>query len=199
MLNDMTVIDRRLERLGSTKMRGTPEERKQMADEEALLTRLMAALEEETPLRDLADYQRRRTQDARRLRGYSRSNRSYAWSTAAMMTRSRPLMGCWARRHFFCVGVWKQRSRRWTKRKQLSFWQISASKNRGSTVQSATVIACSGCKASSPSAEDEVRCMDDAARLYCTGGSRCDPQRSARRALSAPKLSPSTISWPPVR
>jgi GTP-binding protein YchF len=53
ILNDMTVIDRRLERLAGQKNRGTPEERKRMAVEEPLLQRLMAALEEETPLRDL--------------------------------------------------------------------------------------------------------------------------------------------------
>jgi GTP-binding protein YchF len=54
ILNDMTVIDRRLERLAGQKNRGTPEERKRMAVEEPLLQRLMAALDEETPLRDLA-------------------------------------------------------------------------------------------------------------------------------------------------
>ena len=53
MLNDMTVIDRRLERLNGQKNRGTTEERKRMAEEEELLKRLMAALEEEKPLRDL--------------------------------------------------------------------------------------------------------------------------------------------------
>ena len=51
ILNDMTNIDRRLERLKGQKMRGTADERKRMAEEEALLQRLMAALEEETPLR----------------------------------------------------------------------------------------------------------------------------------------------------
>lgn len=51
ILNDMTTIDRRLERLKGQKMRGTADERKRMAEEEALLQRLMAALEEETPLR----------------------------------------------------------------------------------------------------------------------------------------------------
>ncbi|MCB0132033.1 MAG: redox-regulated ATPase YchF [Caldilineaceae bacterium] len=53
MLNDMTVIDRRLERLNGQKNRGTTDERKRMAEEEELLKRLMAALEEEKPLRDL--------------------------------------------------------------------------------------------------------------------------------------------------
>lgn len=53
ILNDMTVIDRRLERLKGQKLRGTPEERKRMAEEEVLLGRLMAALDEMTPLRDV--------------------------------------------------------------------------------------------------------------------------------------------------
>lgn len=53
ILNDMAIIDRRLERLTGQKNRGTPEERKQMAVEELLLQRLMAALDEEMPLRDL--------------------------------------------------------------------------------------------------------------------------------------------------
>ena len=53
ILNDMTILDRRLERLAGQKNRGTTEERKRMAEEELLLQRLMAALEEETPLRDL--------------------------------------------------------------------------------------------------------------------------------------------------
>ncbi|MCB0046147.1 MAG: redox-regulated ATPase YchF [Caldilineaceae bacterium] len=53
LLSDMAVIDRRLERLASMKNRGTPEERKVMAAEEELLQRLMAALEDETPLRDI--------------------------------------------------------------------------------------------------------------------------------------------------
>lgn len=53
ILNDMTIIDRRLERLTGQKNRGTPEERKQMAVEELLLQRLMAALDAETPLRDV--------------------------------------------------------------------------------------------------------------------------------------------------
>lgn len=53
ILNDMTIIDRRLERLASTKTRGTPDERKRMEREEALLQRLMPLLEEEIPLRDV--------------------------------------------------------------------------------------------------------------------------------------------------
>ncbi len=53
ILNDMTVIDNRLERLSGGKSRGTPEERKRMAAEEELLTRLMQTLETETPLREL--------------------------------------------------------------------------------------------------------------------------------------------------
>jgi len=57
ILSDMTVVDKRLERLATGKSRGTPEERKRMAAEEELLTRLMQALEEEIPLRtlDLSD------------------------------------------------------------------------------------------------------------------------------------------------
>ncbi len=51
ILNDMTIIDRRLERLGGMKHRGTVDERKRMVVEEALLQRLMEALNEETPLR----------------------------------------------------------------------------------------------------------------------------------------------------
>ncbi|HXF64946.1 MAG TPA: redox-regulated ATPase YchF [Caldilineaceae bacterium] len=53
ILNDMTIIDRRLERLSGMKHRGTPDERKRMAQEEELLQRLMAALEEEKPLREV--------------------------------------------------------------------------------------------------------------------------------------------------
>ncbi len=53
ILNDMTVIDNRLERLSGGKSRGTPEERKRMAAEEELLTRLMQTLETETPLREM--------------------------------------------------------------------------------------------------------------------------------------------------
>jgi ribosome-binding ATPase len=54
ILNDMTTIDRRLARISGMKHRGTPEERKSMADEEVLLQRLMAELEEECPLREVA-------------------------------------------------------------------------------------------------------------------------------------------------
>ncbi len=54
ILNDMTIIDRRLERLHGMKHRGTPEERKYMATEEELLQRLMAELDKEVPLRDVA-------------------------------------------------------------------------------------------------------------------------------------------------
>lgn len=53
ILNDMTTIDRRLERLKGQKLRGTVDERKRMAQEEELLLRLMAALENETPLREV--------------------------------------------------------------------------------------------------------------------------------------------------
>ncbi len=53
ILNDMTVIDNRLERLSGGKSRGTLEERKRMAAEEELLTRLMQTLETETPLREM--------------------------------------------------------------------------------------------------------------------------------------------------
>jgi ribosome-binding ATPase len=61
ILNDMTVIDRRLERLKGQKLRGTTDERKRMADEEVLLDRLMAALDEMRPLRDVeaSDEERR--------------------------------------------------------------------------------------------------------------------------------------------
>ncbi len=53
ILSDMTVIDKRLERLAAGKSRGTPEERKRMAAEEELLAKLMQALEAETPLREI--------------------------------------------------------------------------------------------------------------------------------------------------
>jgi ribosome-binding ATPase YchF (GTP1/OBG family) len=61
ILNDMTVVDRRLERLKSMKLRGTPDERKRMAQEEELMQRLWAVLEEEKGLRevDLTDEERR--------------------------------------------------------------------------------------------------------------------------------------------
>jgi GTP-binding protein YchF len=54
ILNDMTIVDRRLERLSGMKHRGTPDERKRMAQEEELLQRLMAELEEEKALREIA-------------------------------------------------------------------------------------------------------------------------------------------------
>ena len=53
ILSDMTVIDKRLERLGSSRQRGTADEKKQMAEEVDLLDRLMQYLEEEVPLRDV--------------------------------------------------------------------------------------------------------------------------------------------------
>ena len=61
ILNDMMVIDRRLERLKGQKLRGTPEERKRMADEEVVLQRLMASLDQMQPLRDveISDEERR--------------------------------------------------------------------------------------------------------------------------------------------
>lgn len=61
VLNDMATIENRLARLAAQKHRGTPPERQQMAREESLLQRLMAALEEEVPLRrmDLTDEERK--------------------------------------------------------------------------------------------------------------------------------------------
>ena len=53
LLNDMTVIDRRLERLKGQKLRGSPDERKRMAEEEVILQRLMVSLDEMVPLRDV--------------------------------------------------------------------------------------------------------------------------------------------------
>ena len=53
LLNDMTVIDRRLERLKGQKLRGSPDERKRMAEEEVVLQRLMESLDEMIPLRDV--------------------------------------------------------------------------------------------------------------------------------------------------
>lgn len=53
ILNDMTTVDRRLERLKSMKLRGTVEERKRMVQEEELLLRLMAVLDTEQPLRSV--------------------------------------------------------------------------------------------------------------------------------------------------
>ena len=61
ILNDMTIIERRMERLAATKHRGTPEERKRMEIEDALLQRLMPVLEDEIPLREaeMSDEERR--------------------------------------------------------------------------------------------------------------------------------------------
>ncbi len=53
ILNDMTIIERRLERLAATKHRGTPEDRKKLEYEDGVMHQLMALLEEETPLRDV--------------------------------------------------------------------------------------------------------------------------------------------------
>ncbi len=54
ILSDMTVIEKRLERLATTSKKGTPEEKKRMAQEAELLARLMEELEEEAPLREVA-------------------------------------------------------------------------------------------------------------------------------------------------
>jgi GTP-binding protein YchF len=53
ILNDMTIIERRLERLAATKHRGTPEDRKKLEYEDGVMHQLMALLEEEMPLRDV--------------------------------------------------------------------------------------------------------------------------------------------------
>ncbi len=53
ILNDMTIIERRLERLAATKHRGTPEDRKKLEYEDGVMHQLMALLEEETSLRDV--------------------------------------------------------------------------------------------------------------------------------------------------
>ena len=53
ILNDMTIIERRLERLAATKHRGTPEDRKKLEYEDGVMRQLMGLLEEETPLRDV--------------------------------------------------------------------------------------------------------------------------------------------------
>lgn len=53
ILNDMSILERRLERLADGKNRGTPEERQAMAAEESLLRRLLAALEDEISVRKL--------------------------------------------------------------------------------------------------------------------------------------------------
>jgi GTP-binding protein YchF len=54
LLNDMTTIEGRLERLAGQKNRGTPQERQRMTAEEDLLRRLLATLEAEQPLRTVA-------------------------------------------------------------------------------------------------------------------------------------------------
>jgi ribosome-binding ATPase len=54
LLNDMTTIESRLERMAAQKNRGTPQDRQRMATEETLLRRLLAVLETEQPLRTLA-------------------------------------------------------------------------------------------------------------------------------------------------
>ncbi len=61
LLNDMGTIENRLNRLASQKTKGTPQERQRMVVEEALLQRLLAALEEERPLRtvEVSDEERR--------------------------------------------------------------------------------------------------------------------------------------------
>jgi GTP-binding protein YchF len=53
ILNDMTIIERRLERLAATKHRGTPEDRKKREYEDGVMHHLMSLLEEEMPLRDV--------------------------------------------------------------------------------------------------------------------------------------------------
>jgi len=53
ILNDMTIIERRLERLAATKHRGTPEDRKKLEYEDGVMHHLMSILEEEIPLRDV--------------------------------------------------------------------------------------------------------------------------------------------------
>lgn len=54
LLNDMATIENRLSRLAGQKTKGTPQERQRMVLEEALLQRLLAALENEKPLRQVA-------------------------------------------------------------------------------------------------------------------------------------------------
>ena len=54
LLNDMTIITNRLERIASRLGKGgDAKERQALADEKVLLERLLAALEEETPIREL--------------------------------------------------------------------------------------------------------------------------------------------------
>lgn len=64
LLNDMTTIEARLERLSGQKSRGTIQERQRMAAEEVLLQRLLAILESEQPLRTVV-----LTEDERRSLG----------------------------------------------------------------------------------------------------------------------------------
>ncbi len=55
LLNDMTIITNRLERIASRLGKGgDAKERQALADEKALLERLLAALEEEIPIRELS-------------------------------------------------------------------------------------------------------------------------------------------------
>ncbi len=55
LLNDMTIITNRLERIASRLGKGgDPKERQALAEEKALLERLLAALEEEIPVREVA-------------------------------------------------------------------------------------------------------------------------------------------------
>jgi GTP-binding protein YchF len=55
LLNDMTIITNRLERIASRLGKGgDAKERQALADEKELLERLLAAVEEETPIRELA-------------------------------------------------------------------------------------------------------------------------------------------------
>ncbi|NPA91811.1 MAG: redox-regulated ATPase YchF [Chloroflexi bacterium] len=51
MLSDQAIIEGRLERLVKQKGKGTPQERERMAQEEVVLQRLLAALQEGRPLR----------------------------------------------------------------------------------------------------------------------------------------------------
>ncbi len=54
LLNDMTIITNRLERIASRLGKGgDPKERQALAEEKALLERLLAALEEEIPVREV--------------------------------------------------------------------------------------------------------------------------------------------------
>jgi len=53
LLNDMGTLEKRLEKIEASKGRGTKENRKLLEEEEVLLQRLLSALEEESPLRDV--------------------------------------------------------------------------------------------------------------------------------------------------